>query len=69
MTDRRNLIFNWERGSAVSNMIRVFKENGMKYSYNRWGQIQADLGNGVKPVSYVKLDREGDFYKIIYLEV
>jgi len=61
-TKMRNtgLKFTWENGSKNSNAINIFKENGINWEYNHFGNLTADFyGIGIfEKVDYKHLEND-----------
>ena len=56
------LAFQWKSGSKNDNAIKLFKENNIKYRYNKYFELEADLyGIGYfQKICYVTLSN-GEF--------
>lgn len=35
--------FKWEKGSKNDNAIKIFKENGISFFFNHFGELEADF--------------------------
>ena len=58
------ITFTWTAGTAHDSILKAFKKRIIKYNYDMYFRLCADLGEGFKPVDYFKIS--GNEYGCIY---